>query len=276
MNKMLFIAIFMIFTSSYSIWAIDAPTVTKFNLKDGAEMVLIPAGKFLMGTSEKQLMAWLKVNPNYKRDIFANEMPQRSIDIDAFYMYKTEVTVAQYRKFCEATNRSMPLEPAWKWQDNHPMVNVSWRDANAYCVWAGAVLPTEAQWEKAARGTDGRAYPWGPIWDTSKCKNPLGSDSTEKGTAPVGSYLAGASPYGVMDMSGNAWEWCADWYSESYYKIASSKNPTGPMSGNFRVLRGGSWRSDNSRYLRAVDRGFCGPVLKISYIGFRCAVPVKQ
>ncbi len=286
MKKMLFIillaiAVTCIITGRLS-WAIDTPSTAqllpsvKVNQKDNADMVLIPAGKFLMGTSYQQLTTILKANPSLKRELFANEVPQRKVDIDAFYIYKNEVTVAQYRVFCEKTNRKMPTEPPWKWQDNHPMVNVSWKDACAYAEWAGVLLPTEAQWEKAARGTDGNTYPWGPTWDCAKCSNPMGTSAPIKGTSPVGSFPAGASPYGVMDMSGNAWEWCADWYGESYYKTAISKNPTGPATGSFRVLRGGSWRSDNSRYLRTVDRGFAGPVLKISYIGFRCAVPAGK
>ncbi len=248
----------------------------KVNTKDNAEMVLIPAGKFQMGTSIKQLATLLKSNPSSKREWYISELTDKKVDIDAFYMYKNEVTVAQYRKFCDDTHRSMPTEPPWKWQDNHPIVNVNWNDAKAYADWAGATLPTEAQWEKAARGTDGRAFPWGSKWDTTKCCNPIGKENPEKSTSQVGSYPAGASPYGVMDMAGNVWEWCADWYDEGYYKISPLKNPTGPVSGSFRVLRGGSWRSDNPRYLRAIDRGYCGPVLKISYIGFRCAAPVDK
>ena len=166
------------------------------NPKDGAEMVWVPAGEFLMGSTDDEGV----------RD----ERPQRKVYLDGYWMYKTEVTVAQYRKFCEATNREMPEAPEWGWKEDHPVVNVSWHDAVDYAKWAGASLPTEAQWEKAARGTDGRVFPWGNEWDAGACANSV--SWSLKGTKPVGSCPAGASPYGCVDMAGNAWEWCADWY----------------------------------------------------------------
>jgi iron(II)-dependent oxidoreductase len=150
----------------------------------------------------------------------------------------------------------MPKKPSWGWQDDHPIVNVSWYDAVAYCEWAGVQLPTEAQWEKAARGTDGRIYPWGDEWDDSKCNN---YETGIEETTPVGSYTQGTSPYGVMDMVGNVWEWCADWYDEKYYASAPNRNPQGPSAGIRRVLRGGSWLRVSPDALRAAVRGSATP-----------------
>jgi len=159
----------------------------------------------------------------------------------------------------------MPSKPKWGWIDNHPIVNVSWNDAKAYADWAGVVLPTEAQWEKAARGTDGRIYPWDNEWDAIKCVNFTNSKS---GTKPVGSILSGSSPYECLDMAGNVWEWCGDWYGADYYKNAPAKNPTGPVTGEnrVRVLRGGSWYYGDygPGYYYGGNYG----------IGFRCASPV--
>jgi formylglycine-generating enzyme required for sulfatase activity len=241
------------------------PPVIK-NPKDGAVMLLVPAGDFLMGSKDDDKLA---------RD---NEKPQHKVNLDSYYIYKTEVTVAQFRKFCHATGRkSMPPKPKWGWIDNHPIVNVSWNNAKAYADWAGVVLPTEAQWEKAARGTDGRIYPWGNEWDETKCANwaNSGKDNTKWGTHPVGSFPTGVSPYGVIDMSGNVWEWCADWYGDDYYKNAPAKNPTGLITGNWRVLRGGSWDYGNYvRGCRGAYRDGYYTDFDNYYIGFRCAVSV--
>lgn len=196
--------------------------------KDGSEMILIPAGEFTMGSNDGE----------------ASEKPAHKVYLDTYEIGKYEVTVAQYRKFCRATGRAMPVEaPPWGWKDDHPIVNVSWFDAEAYCKWAGGRLPTEAEWEKAARGTEGRTYPWGNTWDKNKCANyGLGL----KSTAAVGSYPSGASPYGCMDMAGNVWEWSADWHGEHYYSASPARNPKGPGSGKYRVLRGGSFYNSDS------------------------------
>lgn len=218
--------------------AFAAETVSLGNLPNANpshdfSMITIPAGQFLMGSNRGDL----------------EEQPVHKIYLDSYQIGKYEVTVRQYRAFCQATARQMPVAPSWGWKDNHPIVNVTWSDAEAYCEWAGGRLPTEAEWEKAARGTDGRVYPWGNAWDNSKCAN---GQLHLTSTAPVGSYLGGMSPYGCLDMAGNVWEWCSDWYGEDYYKTSPNRNPTGPDSGDYRVMRGGCWYSraegDRSTY----------------------------
>lgn len=225
---------------------------TKINPIDGAEMVWIPAGKFLMGS-----------------DDYPSERPPHKVYLDGYWIYKFEVTVAQYRKFCQATGRKMPEAPSWGWKDNHPIVYVSWNDATAYAEWAGARLPTEAQWEKAARGTEGRRYPWGNEWDASKCVSSVGHRLS--GTMPVGSCPQGASPFGVHDMAGSVWEWCADWYASESYKKSPRRNPTGPAFGMLRVLRGGSWNCVAEDYFRAANRINGIPDNRYGDDGFRCS-----
>jgi formylglycine-generating enzyme required for sulfatase activity len=223
------------------------------NEKDGSVMIYIPAGKFTMGSNDND-----------------DEKPIHTVYLDAYYMDKYEVTVGQFREFCNATGKSMPDQPDWNQGDNYPVVNVSWDDASAYASWAGKRLPTEAEWEKAARGTDGRKYPWGNAWDASKCNNGESNspDGYEK-TAPIGSFPQGASPYGVMDMAGNVWEWCQDWYGKDYYQNSSNRKPTGPSSGSNRVLRGGSWY--NAQLIcRSSLRNYLIPRLGGDYFGFRC------
>lgn len=228
---------------------------TRINSKDGAEMVFIPAGEFLMGSEEVD-----------------DEKPQRRVYLDGYWIYKYEVTVAQYRQFCQATRRKMPPEPTWGWKDNHPIVNVNWDEAAAYCQWAGGRLPTEAEWEKGARGTDGRKFPWGNQWEESKCHHSKKKFADAEGTAPVGSHPQGASPYGVHDMAGNVWEWCADWYDAHYYAKAEQRNPTGPRSTlkGMRVIRGGSWGNEVPDPFRVTNRLMDLPDHRNGSIGFRC------
>ncbi|MHB1458996.1 MAG: formylglycine-generating enzyme family protein [Armatimonadota bacterium] len=253
----------------------------RINPKDGAEMVWVPAGWFIMGSTEIDIDAGLKAEPQLAcaKSIFMPEVPKRKVYLDGYWIYKYEVTVAQYRKFCEATKRKMPEEPGWGWKDKHPIYDVTWNDAQAYAKWAGVSLPTEAQWEKAARGTDGRTYPWGNKWDASKCVNGVAKNAGS--TKPVGSIPVGASPYGCMDMAGNVWEWCADWYDENYYKNAPVRNPTGPSKpvefkawgasvSGARVLRGGSWNDILRLHFRCANRHNFLPRSSRSE-GFRCA-----
>jgi formylglycine-generating enzyme required for sulfatase activity len=256
----------------------------RVNPTDGAEMVWVPAGEFTMGSTDEQAAAALKKYPTKLQEtlkvLFDAEKPQHKLHLNGYWMYKYEVTVAQYRKFCEATKKEMPEAPSWGWKDNHPMVMVSWQEAAGYAKWAGVALPTEAQWEKAARGTDGRIYPWGNDWDASKCANSVGKEL--ESMKPIGSYPTDVSPYGCMDMAGNVYEWCADWYDPNYYKNSPTKNPTGPSGAvkfelggisfeGARVLRGGSWNDGSDVYFRCASRSNSDPAYRLVINGFRCA-----
>jgi len=239
-------------------------------------MVWIPAGEFIRGSTDQEIAEALRENPDYVEASWCNsEKPQRKVHLDGYWIYKYEVTVSQFRKLCKETGRSMPQLPIGQWKDDHPIEMVNWYDAKAYAEWAGCRLPTEAEWEKAARGTDGRLYPWGNEWDPSKCANSVAKELED--SRPVGSYPAGASPYGVMDMAGNAVEWCADWYDEdeTYYAKAPSANPSGPLQGKSRVLRGGSWDlySATPVTFRCAARGGAKPGkgTPAGTNGFRCA-----
>jgi len=222
--------------------------------KDGGEMVYVPAGEFLMGSAEND------------EDAQSDEKPQFRAYLQAYWIDKCEVTVAQYRRFCRATGRKMPVAPPWGWRDNDPVVKATWYDALAYAQWAGERLPTEAEWEKAARGTDGRTYPWGSMWDAGKCANRASSPG---GVKPVGRYPSGASPYGARDMAGNVGEWCEDWYKERAYQRYATGDLTPPASGSAFVLRGGTWFDDDPRSFRCADR-YSLPDYLFGSTGIRC------
>ena len=256
----------------------------RINPRDGAAMVWVPAGSFRMGTGagegirdaarrrdwrDMRDVLWRRLRGGVESD----EEPSHAVYLDGYWIYKYEVTVAQYRVFCRATKRHMPEAPSWGWQDHHPIVNITWNDAAAYAAWAGASLPTEAQWEKAARGPDGRIYPWGNTWDGAKCRNSAVGTNWATSPSPVGSFPAGAGPYGAQDMAGNVWEWCADWYDAEYYRHAPGRNPTGPATGTGRVLRGGSWNFvDPPDFFRCANRFRSDPLGGFDRLGFRCVL----
>lgn len=196
------------------------------------------------------------------KESLKDEQPAHRVELSGFWIGKTEVTVAQWRSV-------MGSVPDGQQADDHPVVNVSWNDAREFCVKLELELPTEAQWEYAARGPDSRCYPWGVAWDNTRCCNEdnPGPDGT---TFPVGSLPAGASWCGALDMAGNVWEWCADWYSGGYYASSPAKDPPGPSNGGTRVLRGGSW-FDDALKCRASYRTYHDPTNTLYLIGFRVA-----
>jgi len=225
--------------------------------KDGAPMVLVPAGEFIMGSNDGE----------------EDEKPERRVTLDTFYMDKYEVSTRVYAAFLQATGRARPDD--WSKQvalvgsGDRPVVNVTWHDADAYCRQYGKRLPTEAEWEKAARETDGRTYPWGNEEPTNQHAL-FNARWNGYGTlATVESYEAGKSPYGLYHMAGNVWEWVADWYDEDYYQKTPDRNPKGPSTGNTKVLRGGSWL-DEPRVVRSADRDRYLPMFRGATDGFRC------
>lgn len=231
--------------------------------KDGMVLVYVPAGDFLMGSTDAD---------SYASD---NEKPQHTVYLDAFWIDQTEVTNFMYAK-CVSDGACQ--EPKYKGSytrseyygntdfDNYPVVSVDWDMAKTYCLWVGRSLPTEAQWEKAARGVDGRTYPWG-----ENQNNTFANFNHPKGdTAPVRMYQNDQSIYGAYDMAGNVLEWVADWYSDTYYRQSLLVNPLGPDLGRLRVLRGGSWLSF-SYDVRSAKRGIFGGTTSYFSVGFRCA-----
>lgn len=245
------------------------------NPRDNATMLWIPAATFTMGT-ELGVVWW--DNPHTQQ-----------VSLSGYWIYKYDITVAQYLAFCAATGHALPPFPtgySWAaengWKDDalqqHPIVNVTWDDANAYAAWAGVKLPTEAQWEYASRGPAGNNYPWGGTatvatpydgWDDTKCANFNNSIKAKISTWPVGSFSTGASWCGAQDMAGHVWQWCGDWYD--VYSEVPVTNPTGPTTGTSRVLRGGSWNDDGTNDFGRGAYRYNGKPDEVSYnYGFRC------
>jgi formylglycine-generating enzyme required for sulfatase activity len=236
------------------------PGTVRTDAKDGLEYVWIPPGEFTMGATPGD------------GDVKGFEKPAHRVRISrGYWLGKTPVTVGAYRRFARATGHAMPetprCNPGWEAED-HPIVKVSWNDAQAYCKWAGGRLPTEAEWEYAARGgREGSVYPWG---------NEISADRANydsKGTTPVLRYPA-QNEWGLHDISGNVLEWVADWFDENWYSTLSREavvaDPKGPKQGYGRVMRGGSWGT-NSWCLRATRRNWLEPELENVDVGFRCA-----
>jgi formylglycine-generating enzyme required for sulfatase activity len=223
--------------------------------RDGAVARIVPAGPFIMGDDE--------------------DAPLREVHVDRFYMDKYEVSLSLYSKFLKATGSPTASE-YWSATDaatqgDRPVIGVSWHDANSYCRWAGKRLPTEAEWEKAARGVDQRTYPWGNEEPAASLANfgKRGGKPFADGLVAVSGLEAGKSPYGIFQLAGNVSEWVADWYSESYAR-GDVRNPTGPAQGKGKVLRGGGWY-DSAAALRSTKRFFVSPEDVSDDRGFRCA-----
>lgn len=230
-------------------------------LKDGSVMVYVPPGPFLMGSDKGE----------------AYEGPPHTVELDGFYIDKYEVSWRKWKAsglpyLVEPNDRLMVVQaPDWGIHDGQPVVNVTWTEAKSYVAWAGKRLPSEAEWEKAARGTDGRLYPWGneplsydrAIW----VEHPISGLST----APVNCCLAGASPYGAVNMAGNVWEWTEDSYQPGYYAVAPRKNPVNLLEGSIKVMRGGALQL-SPKFLFTWSRYWLTDVDRISDVGFRAAV----
>ena len=221
---------------------------------DGGVVVRIPQGEFLMG------------NKNTERTPLEHQ-----VYVSDFLMDKTGVSWGQYKQFAAATGIPLPPhKPYWGILDDHPAIYVTWEEAKTYCEWTGARLPTEAEREKAARGTDGRKFPWGDEEPNDR----LGVFRKSWGygsTGAAGAHAAGASPYGALNMGGNVWEWCSDWYDGDYYEISPFRDPKGPELGRAHVVRGGSWDS-RPDVLSASCRSWGHRGYRDGDFGFRCAM----
>src|SRR5271157_623916 len=255
-------------TSTSAQTAVPTPTLgigsTLISPTDQMVEVYVPQGDFLMGSSDADGMA------------YASEKPQHTVTLDAFWIDQTVVTNGKYALCVKAKACQAPAVFSSNTHDHYygyaeyadyPVIFMSWNDAQAYCRWAGRRLPTEAEWEKAARGTDGRLYPWG--------NNPPTADLANFGNKiwdviKSGSHPGDASPYGALDMAGNAWQWVADWYAMDYYQHSPAQNPSGPDSGQARVQRGGSYHYSEVG-IRSAYRFSKDPAFFDNTTSFRCA-----
>lgn len=260
-------------------------------------MVVVPAGPFVMGATPAQqagvlAFGWSAAWAPRIRCLVASAGPARTVHLEAFSIDRVEVTNRAFDAFLRATGHPPPglRFP----HPEQPVAGVSWYDAEAYCAWAGKRLPREAEWEKAARGRDGRAYPWGDAWDASWLRSAdavagrgladfaawndwrAGPDGVLAGAGRarpdrVGEHVSGASPYGVLDMAGNLWEWTADWYGADTYARGRDRDPRGPAMGRRRVLRGGAWDVPRVAAVAWFREDFMAPEEGRPVTGFRCA-----
>ncbi|RMH72554.1 MAG: PEGA domain-containing protein [Gemmatimonadetes bacterium] len=255
--------------------------------KTDVEMIYIPAGEFTMGLREDQIDSLLARDETFQREWFANQTPAKRVYVDAFYIDKYEVTNADFARFLNAVKpdtidqlikydktytRIYPSGAEYvvrKGYENYPVVYVTFAGAQAFAAWAGKRLPTEAEWEKAARGDHIQLFPWGSTFEPDRA-NTSDVDDTYLGLAPVGTFPKGASPYGVEDLAGNLWEWCADAYLPDYLKRADTRNPHIPLEESpLRVLRGGSYLNNYHLAIVASRQGV--PVdYRDFVVGFRC------
>ena len=273
-TALLFSALFLLLSCNYrSLLTKIKPEAKKTALVQQKEipeepgMKFIPGGTFKMGSTAKK-----------------SEHPIHRVRVDSFYLDEKEVTVYEYLRFCKATRRRMPKQPSWS-DDDHPVVNITWKDARDFAAWSGKRLPTEAEWEYAARSNKpGTRYVFDPknsyfgsfgnIADESllqiKIRFPVKRryDDGYIHTAPVGSFPANI--FGLYDMEGNVLEWCSDWYAADYYKNSGQDNPRGPARGNYKIIRGASWNRSGG-YLRATYRSWYPPACAFDFLGFRCA-----
>ena len=291
-----------------------SPRDTRVRSIDGMTMVYVPAGTFEMGCSDAQIDEIIRAcvaiegdDPRFcRREHYEAAQPVHTVTLDAFWIDQTEVTNAQFAAFLNEEGNQVEEGVRWfergkyglmeevdgKYRPedgyaDHPVIEVSWYGAAAYCAWVGGQLPTEAQWEYAARGPNGSVYPWGDSFDGTLVNfrdasftfkdygaDPAYNDGHSR-WAPVGSYPAGASWCGAYDMVGNVWEWVSDRWDRGYYARSAAHNPLGPEAGDLRIARGGSWY-DASYRVRSTERKALTPSSRrMHWIGFRCVVPVK-
>lgn len=265
--------------SSVSITPINTQITT--SERDGMALVYVPAGEFIRGVdADDALRDCWNYRSNCERSWFINAEPARSISLDGFWIDQTEVTNRMYSLCVDAGDCKKPVQISSETRakyfgnpeyDDYPVVYVDWSMADSYCDWAGRRLPFEAEWEKAARGVDGRGYSWGNDIDCTFANYYTIGVACIGDTTEVGSYPKGASIYGVLDMVGNVWEWVADLYDENYYAESPLSNPLGSSDGNTRIARGGSWANSGSE-IHLYFRHERLPDFSDFNFGFRCAM----